>query len=357
MNHPQSPAPSMTDGLLKSLQQVATKYGAVHFDNQITSLQGNLAQDLAAIEHGVASIAEFAASTAAGGPAAYLLTKGGKRLRPFLVMLASHCGSGVSPASTQLALSVELVHNATLLHDDVVDLGDARRGAPTARAVYGNAASIFAGDWLLLEALRCIHNTGMPHVMETMLDVVQEMIDAEVKQLAQRGRGVVDLVTYFDVISGKTAALFGWATMAGAIGGGLEDTAESFKRFGHHLGIAFQIVDDLLDVQGDPSKIGKDTFADLSEGKMTLPTILAAHSDDEAAAVFSALCSGTLDVCSSDVRERIAECFRRSESIPRAKTIAEQHIDYAVAALSAVPDSSAKRLLVAVARATVHRNS
>lgn len=353
--HP--PPLSTTTGLLMSLQQLATTHGASHFDNRIRDLHDDLAQDLAEIERSIGSVIQLASTTAAGGPAAYLLTKGGKRLRPFLVILASRCGNGVSTDAASLALAVELVHNATLLHDDVVDLGETRRGAPTARAVYGNAAAIFAGDWLLLEALRRIRNTDTPLVLERMLDVIQEMIDAEVKQLSHRGKGVGNLAAYFDVIGGKTASLFGWATMAGAIAGGLHHAGQSFERFGRHLGVAFQIVDDLLDVHGDPSAIGKEVFADLSEGKMTLPTILATQQDEEAAAIFAELCCGSLDIASVDVRRRVVECLRRTDAISRAKTIAEQHIGFALASLTGIPDSPAKRLLVSVARATAHRNS
>src|SRR5262249_20100903 len=150
------------------------------------------------------------------------------------------------------AVAVELVHNATLLHDDVVDLGDKRRGADTARVVYGNAASIFAGDFLLIEALRRIQAAGLPAVLDKGLDVIRQMVIAETLQLESRGRVRSSIDDYFRIVEGKTASLFQWAMFAGARAGGVSPEIEgALETYGLKLGVAFQLVDDVLDVAGD----------------------------------------------------------------------------------------------------------
>src|SRR5262249_22155884 len=144
---------------------------------------------------------------------------------PLCVALAARAGNGFGAAARQLAVAVELVHTATLLHDDVVDVGDTRRGAPAARVVYGNAASIFAGDWLLVEALRRVRAAAVPDALDRLLDIIEEMIMAESTQLDRRGVMVADRAAYFRVVEGKTASLFRWALWAGGRAGGLDERA------------------------------------------------------------------------------------------------------------------------------------
>ncbi len=179
-------------------------------------------------------------------------------------------GRDSTPAARLLAVAAELVHSATLLHDDVVDLGERRRGADTARVIYGNAASTFAGDWLLVEALQRTCAAGLPDVLDRALGVLREMLSAEAIQLAARGRLRSDTDEYFRVVEGKTASLFRWAMYAGARAGGLPPAlCDALETYGHSLGVAFQVIDDVLDVAGDPEVLGKGLFADLREGKLT----------------------------------------------------------------------------------------
>ncbi|MEM9491889.1 MAG: polyprenyl synthetase family protein, partial [Myxococcota bacterium] len=215
----------------------------------------------------------------------HLLDLGGKHLRPMCVALAAKLGTGFGDTARQLALAVEMVHNATLLHDDVVDAGETRRGAPAARVMYGNAASIFAGDWLLVEALRRIRRAAIPGLLDYALDIIEEMILAESRQLELRGTVRSSVEDYFWVVEGKTAALFRWAMVAGARAGGLDDSAcAALEQYGLHLGVAFQAVDDCLDF-GSASGTGKDLLTDLREGKTTYPLILAMQRDDSFASV------------------------------------------------------------------------
>jgi octaprenyl-diphosphate synthase len=220
--------------------------------------------------------------TAVQAAAHHLLDLGGKHLRPMCVALAAKCGAGFGPTARQLAIAVELVHTATLLHDDVVDVADTRRGQPAARTIYGNATSIFAGDWLLVEALRRVRGAGDLGLLDEMLAIIEEMILAESIQLERRGQIDGDVADYYRVAEGKTAALFRWAMRAGARAGGCDDAAvAALEAFGRGLGVGFQIIDDCLDFGGVAEITGKSLYTDLREGKLTLPLLLALPRDRE----------------------------------------------------------------------------
>jgi octaprenyl-diphosphate synthase len=284
--------------------------------------------------------------------AAHLVAAGGKRLRPTCVVLAARLGGEVSPEAHQLAVAVELVHNATLLHDDVVDLGDARRGQPTARMLYGNSASIFAGDWLLVEALRRVRRAAPPDVLVRLLDAIEEMIFAESLQLENRGRLVLDESVWKRVAEGKTASLFAWAMYAGARVASLSDEeTTALSRFGLHLGTAFQAVDDVLDFDGDPLATGKSLFADLREGKTTYPLILAARRDADLA---SRLARGAAEGDAAFARE-VLEALRRTGALDEARAFAADQAERAAEALSVVRAGAARDALATVLETTLAR--
>lgn len=284
--------------------------------------------------------------------AAHLVASGGKRLRPTCVVLAARLGGAVSSDALQLAVAVELVHNATLLHDDVVDLGDARRGQPTARTLYGNSASIFAGDWLLVEALRRVRRAAPADVLARLLDAIEEMIFAESLQLENRGRLVLDESVWRRVAEGKTASLFAWAMYAGARAAGLSDEeTQALSRFGLHLGTAFQAVDDVLDFDGDPLATGKTLFADLREGKTTYPLILAARRDAELAA---RLARGAAESDAAFARE-VLEALRRTGALDEARAFAADQADRAAEALAGVRAGPARDALATVLETTLAR--
>jgi octaprenyl-diphosphate synthase len=206
--------------------------------------------DMAALEEGIQGLP--VGESVVHKSAHHLLEIAGKRLRPMCVALASRLGEGLDDKTREFGVAVELVHCATLLHDDVVDAGDQRRGVPSARTLYGNAASIFAGDWLLVDALRRVRAADMPDVLVRLLDIIDEMIFAEAIQLENRGRVDARMRTYMQVVEGKTAALFRWAMFAGARAGGLPpDACKALEEYGLHLGVAFQLIDDHLDYAGD----------------------------------------------------------------------------------------------------------
>ncbi len=323
-------------------------------------------EDLAAVPRGVRAVQQAAH---------HLLDLGGKHLRPMCVALAAKVGSGFGPAARQLAVAVELVHTATLLHDDVVDVADTRRGSPTARTVYGNAASIFAGDWLLVDALRRIRATGHGDLLDEMLAIIEEMILAESLQLERRrgqihgdvpqrakASGVNDLgreaADYFRVAEGKTAALFRWAMRAGARAGGLGvDQARALERFGLDLGVGFQIVDDCLDFAGDSAVTGKALYTDLREGKLTYPVLLGLERDPALAALIEEAIEGTdAPAVEQVVRHRaIAERIHGSGALADARRTAGERVARAVAALVAIPDGPGKVALITVAEAMATR--
>lgn len=287
--------------------------------------------------------------------ARHLICLGGKRLRPLCVALAARVGTGFHRAARDLAVAAELVHSATLLHDDVVDLGDRRRGAPTSRVLYGNVASIYAGDWLLVEAMQRIRRADDLTLLDRALHVLHEMLEAETLQLMARG-SLASRETYLRVVDGKTASLFRWSMFAGGRAGGLDLAAcEALERFGGHLGVAFQVMDDVLDVSGDPALVGKSMFADVREGKSTYPLILAAERDAEFSAWMSRLLARDEVLLDDASAARVAHAVRETGAIESCVAFARERSQAAVACLEAVPAGRARDALERVAVALLHR--
>ena len=287
----------------------------------------------------------------------HLLDLGGKHLRPVCVALATRLGSDFGPAARDLAVAVELLHNATLLHDDVIDLGERRRGMPAARLVYGNAASVLAGDWLLVEALKRIGRSGHHGLLARALETLVEMIAAEAIQLENRGRINLNREDYFRVVDGKTAALFRWAMLAGATAGGLPaDQRAALERYGTHLGAAFQLVDDLLDVAGDSRVTGKTGFSDLHEGKMTYPLLLVLERDVSIRRLVERLLRLPADEpLPLRLRARVQRKLVTTGSIRDCRALARRRTDDAIACLAPLPDGPARTALATLAAIPVER--
>ena len=250
------------------------------------------------------------------------------------------------------------MHSATLLHDDVVDLAERRRGQPAACVVYGNAASIFAGDWLLVAALRRILAAGVPGLIDAMLAVIDEMIAAESVQLERRGviAGAAGArADYFAIVEGKTAALFRWAMIAGARVAGLPAAAEAaLERYGLHLGVAFQAIDDELDYATSDGT-GKDPLADLREGKITYPVVVALERDPALRPRLEALLAEAAP--SRDDLGRVAAAIRATGALAATRALAEDHVARAIAILDELPAGPARDALVTVALASLERVS
>lgn len=335
------------------LQAIAADHGAGALAEKLHALRAFIEDDLQQVERELAGIER--GDTPLHKSAHHLLSVGGKRLRPMCVALAARVGVGFNSAARAMAVAVEVVHNATLLHDDVVDLGDVRRGLPAARVVYGNAASIFAGDWLLVEALRRVQTAGRPELLERMLDTLREMLDAESLQLANRGSMRGSVADYFRVVEGKTASLFGWGLYAGARAAEVSVAhAEALARFGRKVGVCFQLVDDALDVAGDAAHVGKSVFSDLREGKATYPLLLAVERDPDLAAMIE---RGVSDGVSLDpeLERRAARAIREGSVIEQCHKLAAKLTSEGLAELEALPPSRARDALSDVALALLHR--
>lgn len=335
--------------VVTSLEGVCSGRGLDALASRLGGLRGLLAGDLDEVERALGAVG-LGIGTPAHESARHLLGRGGKRLRPICVALASHVGAGFTPAARSYAIAVELVHSATLLHDDVVDVGDRRRGADAARVIYGNAASIFGGDWLLADALCRIHATGLEGVLERMLDVVKEMVTAEAMQLAARGKVQASTSEYFRIVQGKTASLFRWAMFAGARAGGVgARECEALEEFGSLLGVAFQLVDDILDFAGDPGATGKELLTDLREGKMTYPLLMAMDRDAELRPALEAHCANEEAAVDPDLARRIAQAMADGKVVEDCLELASRICRDATRRLEPLPSSPARSALEGVA--------
>ena len=342
---------ALSRAVLDRLAHVSAARGAPSLGERLASLDRWVRADLVAFEAEIAALPRGA--RVVHSAAHYLLDLRGKHLRPLCVALASRFGDGFTEQARGLAVAVELIHSATLLHDDVVDVAERRRGEPAACVVYGNAASIFAGDWLLVAALRRIAAAGVEGVLDRMLGVIDEMIVAESIQLERRGNVTGARADYFAIVEGKTAALFRWAMVAGARVAKLPASAESaLERFGLHLGVAFQAVDDELDYADGT---GKDPLADLREGKITYPLVVALERDPGLHPRLVALLAepeprpGELTA--------IAAAVRTTGALAATRALAEDHVERALAVLDELPAGPPRDALVTVALASLERSS
>ncbi len=229
--------------------------------------------------------------------AEYIIAGGGKRLRPALLLLSARACGYAGRDHYTLAAVVEMIHTATLLHDDVVDESKLRRGHATANATFGNSASVLVGDFLYSRAFQLMVGLGSVRILEILSNATNVIAEGEVLQLMNAGNPGLDEQAYLEVIQRKTAKLFEAAAQMGAVVAGADPEREAcLARYGCHLGTAFQLVDDVLDYSGDLAAIGKNLGDDLAEGKMTLPLIraIAVGSPEDAALVRSAITGGRI---------------------------------------------------------------
>ena len=286
--------------------------------------------------------------------AEHIVSGGGKRLRPLLVLLAAHALRCRGARHVELAVIVEFIHTATLLHDDVVDGSQLRRGRGTANALFGNEAAVLVGDYLYSRAFQMMVVIGDMRVMQVMARTTNEIAEGEVLQLLNRQDPGTTEERYLEVIGRKTARLFEAAARLGAICTGAPLSHENaMARFGRHLGIAYQLVDDVLDYRGLAGEIGKNVGDDLAEGKPTLPLIHALRESGEHGAriVREAIRTGGLDA----IGEVIA-AVESAGSIEYTSRLAADEIDLAGEALSAIPSSPYRDALAGLAGFAVGRS-
>jgi octaprenyl-diphosphate synthase len=344
---------ALSRAVLDRLAHVSTARGAPSLGERLANLDRWVRADLKAFEDELSAIPR--GTRVVHAAAHHLLDLRGKHLRPLCVALTSRFGDGFTEQARGLAVAVELVHSATLLHDDVVDVAERRRGEPAACVVYGNAAAIFAGDWLLVAALRRIAATGVDGALDKMLAVIDEMIVAESIQLERRGNVTGSRDDYFAIVEGKTAALFRWAMVAGARVARLSPAAETaLERFGLHLGVAFQAIDDELDF-GDGAGTGKDPLVDLREGKLTYPLVVALEREPALHARLVALLAEAEP--RRDELAAIAAAVRATGALTATRELAEEHVERALGVLEELPAGPPRDALVTVALASLERTS
>ena len=283
----------------------------------------------------------------------YIIQSGGKRLRPALVVLAANALGYEGALHHEMAAVVEFIHTATLLHDDVVDASDLRRGRDTANALFGNATSVLVGDFLYSRAFQMMVSATNMRVMEVLSDATNIIAEGEVLQLMNCNDPDIDEAAYLRVIRYKTAQLFEAAGRLGAIvNGAPREVEDALGSYGMHLGTAFQIIDDVLDYSGTTDLIGKNVGDDLAEGKPTLPLLFAMKhgTPEEAEIIRSAIREG-------DARnfQSILGIVQRTGALKHAQSQAQTESDLAQAALASIPGSQYKDALLELSAFAVNR--
>jgi octaprenyl-diphosphate synthase len=286
----------------------------------------------------------------------YIASAGGKRLRPMLLLLAARVAGYRGPRGVRLGCVVELLHTATLIHDDVVDRAPLRRGRPSANAQWGDDASVLVGDHLYARSFAMLVRDNDRAVMETLARATVSMTEAEVFQLERTRSGVIGEADYLRIITQKTASFIAACSRIGGLLGGLpEPQVEALTRYGLDIGVAFQISDDALDFDADQDRFGKAIGSDLREGKRTLPLIVtlerATPADAERArALLKRRAPGSADV------EEIRRLVLEHDGVAYARARASEYRESAKAALEAFPPSEERELLALVADFVVDRD-
>lgn len=283
----------------------------------------------------------------------YITSSGGKRLRPLLVLLAGKALGHQSDDLRLLAATIELLHTSTLLHDDVVDMSGMRRGRSTANAKWGNAPSVLVGDFLYSRSFEMMVELGSMPVMKILSHATRIIAEGEVLQLSKVRDASTTEEIYMEVIRGKTAMLFeASAHSAASLTGASDEQCEALRTFGDHLGVAFQLVDDLLDYRGDAETLGKNVGDDLAEGKPTLPLIYTMREGtaEQAALVRQAIQKGGIE----DL-ESIRAAVEDSGALDYTAQLARDYVAKAIAQLEALPASQYRDALVELSKFAVAR--
>lgn len=285
--------------------------------------------------------------------AEHIISAGGKRLRPMLVALAGRACGGHGAEHHQLAAIIEFIHTSTLLHDDVIDESDLRRGRSTANAIWGNAASVLVGDFLYSRSFQLMVELDRMQVMQVLANATNRIAEGEVLQLLHVRNPDVDEAAYLEVIERKTAVLFAAGTRLGALASGADEaTQQRLHDYGLQLGYAFQIADDMLDYAADGADLGKNLGDDLAEGKATLPLIHAmAHSDEAVRQRLRAI----VEAGDAGAMEEVLAAIRACGSLDYCRQRAGEYADAAEEALADLPANPAVAALRGLARYAVER--
>jgi octaprenyl-diphosphate synthase len=303
-----------------------------------------LRDDLAAIER------EFGRDTVAGVEAIteigeYLRGGGGKRIRPALLLLSSKLFNYQGRGAIRLGAVVEIIHTATLVHDDIIDEAQTRRGRPAANTQWGNSKCVLAGDWLYMQAFKIAVQERNFRILDTLIDLTQQMVEGELLQMEKLGK-LISLDEHFDLIYRKTACLFSVCMrMGGILGGATREQEESLAQYGHDLGMAFQITDDVLDLTASENVLGKPVASDLREGKVTMAVI---HALERCTASERKQIETVLEERAFDgvTHPEILELLEKYGSLEAANARALGFAELARNAICSFPNSEIKRALL-----------
>jgi octaprenyl-diphosphate synthase len=303
-----------------------------------------LRDDLAAIER------EFGRDTVSNVPAItdigeYLRAGGGKRLRPALLLLSAKLFNYEGRGAVRLGAVVEIIHTATLVHDDIIDDAKTRRGRPAANTQWGNSKCVLAGDWLYMQAFKIAVQERNFRILDSLIDLTQQMVEGELLQMEKLGK-LISLEEYFDLIFRKTACLFSVCMrLGGILGGATSDQEEKLAQYGRDLGMAFQIVDDVLDLTASENVLGKPVASDLREGKVTMAVIHAlAHCTPEEKKKIETIVRDR--AFNGVTHAQILDILHRYGSLDAANARAAEYADSARKAICQFPDSEFKRALL-----------
>jgi octaprenyl-diphosphate synthase len=286
----------------------------------------------------------------------YLNGNGGKRLRPILLLLSGRLVGKTTESAINLGAVVEMIHTATLVHDDIIDESETRRGKPSANVVWGNQTCVLAGDWLYMQAFQIALRERNFHVLDILIALTQMMVEGELLQLERLGRIDVSEADYMELVDRKTAGLFSACSRLGAVVAGADEASEAkLGEYAWNLGMAFQLIDDVLDFTARESVLGKPVGGDLREGKVTLPLIYALQhcGADERLLVATVLADRSYDRAPF---RAILDLVERHRGIERARERAEAFADRARLLMGEFPESPYQRALAAVAELVTDRD-
>ena len=286
----------------------------------------------------------------------YIVSGGGKRVRPLLAIISAKALGYKGQGHTLSAAFIEFIHTATLLHDDVVDESDMRRGKATANSAFGNAASVLVGDYIYTRSFQMMTELGSMKILKLMSDAVNVIAEGEVQQLMNCNDPNVSEESYMQVIYSKTARLFEVATQVGAVLSEAPSGIETaLKNYGRYLGTAFQLIDDVMDYTSTGKEMGKNVGDDLAEGKPTLPLI---HAMQTSSPEQSQLIKQAIENANGmDHLQEILDIMKQTGSLDYARQKAYQEADKAIAELNCIPESDYKQALITLAHMSVNRKA
>lgn len=287
----------------------------------------------------------------------YLLNAGGKRIRPALLLLTAKMLGTVSPTVIRLAAVIEFIHNATLVHDDIIDGADTRRGRPSANSHWGNSMTVLAGDWLYMQSFAVALGEKNFDVLNTLIEITQKMVEGELLQLTLLGKSQITEQQLLDVVERKTAYLFSGCTKLPALAAGMNHgSAERLAEVGKSLGMAFQLIDDLLDLTSSKDVLGKPVVNDLKEGKMTLPVLFAVRDGKPEDNLKVQKVLDERDFRSVD-RAEILSLVEKSDGLNRTRSLAQNYTRRATKMLEEFPPSIYRDAIISIPEFILNRNA